>query len=90
LDIDLHFVVSLFFYQILFVNDIICGHEGDDHIIGGSGNDELWGNEGNDILEGNDGDDRLWGHKGINQLDGGSGKDSCFNVKSTEENCEIG
>jgi len=71
-------------------NDIICGHEGDDHIIGGSGNDELWGGDGNDILEGNDGDDRLWGHQGINHLDGGHGQDSCFNVKGTEENCEIG
>jgi Ca2+-binding RTX toxin-like protein len=49
--------------------------DGNDRLIGGSGNDTLYGAGGKDTLLGGSGKDRLYGGGGNDKLKGGSGKD---------------
>lgn len=53
----------------------IIGTEGDDVLIGGSGNDVIRGLAGNDDLNGRNGDDQLVGGDGNDTLTGGNGDD---------------
>lgn len=56
----------------------LYGRQGDDTLIGGSGDDRLYGQADSDTLIGNDGLDRLFGGDGIDFLDGGAGNDQLF------------
>jgi Ca2+-binding RTX toxin-like protein len=53
----------------------INGGNGNDRIVGGSGDDTLDGGGGNDYLSGGDGNDTIWGHTGSDYLLGGNGND---------------
>ncbi len=57
-------------------NDYLVGNSGDNVITGLGGNDTLIGNEGNDTLDGGSGSDFLQGGVGNDILDGGAGDDS--------------
>ncbi|MEJ2227955.1 MAG: calcium-binding protein, partial [Alphaproteobacteria bacterium] len=50
--------------------------DGNDLLIGGSGDDTLSGGDGSDVLLGGSGDDRLYGGDGNDLLIGGSGDDT--------------
>lgn len=63
----------------------LCGHSGDDAVIGNTannwitgagGNDTLIGLGGDDALQGGTGDDSLRGEEGNDTLDGGTGADT--------------
>ena len=57
---------------------VLFGGDGNDTLIGGSGDDELFGGAGNDTLEGMGGNDLLFGGAGDDTLIGGSGNDQLF------------
>lgn len=59
-------------------NDVLLGQSGDDQIGGGQGNDYILGGDGGDQLQGGQGDDRIFGEAGNDALDGGEGNDSLF------------
>lgn len=70
-----------------YVDDVLIGDGGDNHIGGNSGNDQiqggagtdqLEGQDGNDSLDGGDGDDDLYGGAGNDTLVGGAGFDTAF------------
>jgi Ca2+-binding RTX toxin-like protein len=54
----------------------LYGGDGDDEVIGGSGNDYLWGDAGVDVVEGNAGNDQLYGGLGDDSITGGDGNDT--------------
>lgn len=54
------------------------GQDGDDSIVGGSGNDNLSGNNGHDTLRGGAGNDSLFGDSGNDILRGADGEDVLF------------
>ena len=54
------------------------GGDGDDTLIGGSGNDYQAGGEGDDVLSGGAGNDRLIGGTDVDQLRGGDGDDTIY------------
>lgn len=56
-------------------NDLLIGSSGDDLIRGGAGNDILFGHKGDDILLGGDGSDIILGGKGDDILIGNGGSD---------------
>ncbi|RON44440.1 LapA family giant adhesin [Pseudomonas frederiksbergensis] len=55
--------------------DVSGAHDGNDTLLGGSGNDILFGSGGNDTLDGGKGNDILLGGTGNDTLMGGSGND---------------
>jgi Ca2+-binding RTX toxin-like protein len=57
-------------------NDSLIGGTGNDLIYGGDGNDSLIGGTGNDTLYGGDDNDRLFGGSGNDRLFSGSGNDT--------------
>jgi len=57
-------------------DNTLNGYEGDDVLIGGTGNDTLNGGAGVDILSGGGGNDTLIGDQSDKLLDGGSGTDT--------------
>ena len=56
----------------------LFGGDGNDTLIGSSGNDLLFGGAGNDTLLGKGGDDQLFGGGGNDTLTGGTGNDQMF------------
>jgi Ca2+-binding RTX toxin-like protein len=56
----------------------LFGGDGNDTLIGGSGNDLLFGGAGNDTLLGKGGNDQLFGGDGNDTLDGGTGNNQLF------------
>ena len=56
-------------------NDCILGGSGNDTIHGSNGADTIFGNAGNDCLSGGNGNDVLYGGAGNDTLTGGNGKD---------------
>ena len=58
------------------VVDIFYGNQGDDTLIGGSGNDSLYGGKGNNVLYGGLGDDSLKAGTGDSTLAGNQGNDT--------------
>ncbi len=62
----------------------LTGGEGNDILLGTTGDDALFGGDGNDILYGGDGNDTLDGGAGHNELYGGAGNDILvFNADNT-------
>ena len=59
-------------------NDTLIGGSGDNEFHGGDGSDVLSGRGGEDALYGDKGDDFLYGYGGSDQLDGGDGNDALF------------
>jgi Ca2+-binding RTX toxin-like protein len=57
---------------------IMFGGDGNDTLVGGSGNDQIDGGAGNDSLYGGAGGDSLCGDVGNDSLYGGLGKDTLF------------
>jgi CSLREA domain-containing protein len=57
---------------------IMFGGNGNDTLVGGSGNDQLSGDSGNDSLFGGNGNDSLCGDAGNDFLYGGNGNDTEF------------
>jgi Ca2+-binding RTX toxin-like protein len=57
-------------------DDTMIGGTGNDRFDGGSGDDVLIGRDGNDSLRGGSGDDDLLGDRGCDVLDGGSGSNN--------------
>jgi Ca2+-binding RTX toxin-like protein len=74
-------------------NDLIIGTSGDDNINGGAGDDCILGGDGNDTLNGGAGRDVLLGGPGDDALDGGGGNpDACYGggqAGDTFNRCEI-
>jgi hypothetical protein len=66
-------------------DDVICGMDGDDRLVGGPGDDILLGGAGEDRLSGGPGKDRLVGEGGRDRLEGGPGRD----VLSGEEDHDV-
>jgi hypothetical protein len=56
-------------------NDILIGGTGDDHLDGGAGNDKLYGGAGADLMGGQTGDDELYGLAGNDVMYGNDGND---------------
>ncbi|MDJ0825475.1 MAG: Ig-like domain-containing protein [Rhodobacter sp.] len=66
-------------------DDTLIGGSGNDDIKGQDGNDELIGNAGNDKLNGGDGDDTIEGGDGEDDIKGGKGKDTVLGGKNDDE-----
>lgn len=62
-------------YFALDGDDVVIGTSGDDRLYGGAGNDYLEAADGDDRVYGGAGDDTLSGGRGDNMLAGGTGSD---------------
>lgn len=67
-------------------NDVLVGASGDDRLMGGKGDDVLSGNAGADRLKGDKGEDVLNGMAGEDRLDGGKGADKLKGGKDKDTN----
>src|SRR5690606_3907357 len=56
----------------------IWGNDGDDCIVGGSGNNYLWGGAGDDVIVGNEMDDHIEAGEGNDFIYGGNGADTLY------------
>lgn len=56
-------------------DDTLVGTSGNDELFGGNGKDILQGGAGNDLLSGDNGDDTLTGGPGVDVMNGGRGDD---------------
>ncbi|MEL6511822.1 MAG: Hint domain-containing protein [Pseudomonadota bacterium] len=64
-------------------NDVLVGGTGDNNIDGGRGDDILRGGSGNNNLSGGRGRDTLFAEDGSGNLDGGGGRDTIFAGENT-------
>jgi Ca2+-binding RTX toxin-like protein len=70
-------------------NDLILGTSGNETINGRNGADCIVGGGGNDTLNGDNGNDVILGGPGADTINGGNGTDDCWGVAGTTfSNCE--
>lgn len=66
-------------------NDSLVGGSGDDRISGGKGNDTLVGGGGHDRIDGGAGNDTLFGQEGDDVFTPGAGRDQLYGGSSTAD-----
>ena len=81
--ITLHFA-EVMEDELYNIENVTAGN-GNDTILGNSGNNRLFGGDGNDVIDGKGGADVLIGGKGTDTLTGGGGADTFVFQSLTEE-----
>ncbi|SHE54165.1 Ca2+-binding protein, RTX toxin-related [Loktanella atrilutea] len=64
--------------QTGMVGDVAYGGDGDDIVLGASGDDKLYGDAGNDRMNGGGGVDHIYGGTGNDAIDGSAGNDVLY------------
>ncbi|TKJ87052.1 hypothetical protein PaeCFBP13512_19050 [Paenibacillus sp. CFBP13512] len=70
--------------ELIKIDDVLVGGDGDDILNGKAGADQFYGGNGNDTLIGGLDHDILYGQNGADILDGGSGDDEIYGGQGSD------